>query len=292
MKLEIHKLLDSWQEDNLELREAADSEQIRSKTMEKLQSKKKRRPILRYGLIAATLAILMVGSVFAAYNAIRIEEKAPAETVYPADGEKLERIFFAPNHAITVEATGEGHMVGFRPGTLPEGDMTPIRFSLKGDVSYFYSEADAANIPADILTETNTAVRSEKEGSSWDILYDIQLLNSAQIYRRELNLNGEVTVVKEEKLGDYEGVWLTLNQKSVVTAIIGNEKQYALCQAPVQNILLLYSAEYDCLLRIAGNSELLSFEDLEQIALEMELVGTDLPAKAAEENRGLDGSVG
>lgn len=292
MKLEIHKLLDSWQENEVELSEEADLAKIRSKTLEKVREERKRRPFLRYGLIAVAVVILLVGSVYAAYRSISIAEKTPGETVLFDDGEMKERIYFSPDHVITVASSGTGNMVGFRPGYLPEGDMTPIRFTLKGDVSYFYSEEEAAAIASDVLTETNTSIRNQQENSTWDMLYDIRLLNSARIYRQELSLNGEVSVIKEGELGDYDAIWLTLDRSHHLTAILDGEEQYTLRNAPVQNILLLYSEEYDCLIRIAGNSELLSFEELERIATELELVGTNLPAKAAEWSNSLNGSVG
>lgn len=292
MKLEIHKLMDFWEENEVAISGEADLDKIKNMSFEKMGAAKKHRPILRFALIAAALTIFLMGGVYATYRSISIEEKKPDQVVLPDDGTAPERIYFGPDYGITVDSSGEGNMVGFRPGYLPEGGMNPIRFTLKGDVTYYYSAEDAASIDADVLTETNAAIRVEKDSSDWDMLYDIRLLNSAKIYRQELSMNGEVTIIKEDKFGVYDAMWLTLNQTSKLTAVIGNEEQYSLRNAPVQNILLLYSPEYDCLLRIAGNSELLSFEDLERIATELELVSTDLPAKAGQQNGNLDGAVG
>ena len=285
MKLEIRELLSDWEENEIDLGGEADIEHIRAKTLCKIGIGMKRRRPLRIVLIAAAAILLLAGTAAAVYYGTNIEEVEP-EAVKAVDDSEIvgdeDLYLIGANHELTFDVTGSGNIVGFRAAYLPfdngsihTGDLRKLIEQNKEELTQHGVDIGSMELPD--LENVYTSFENTVEAGGENHFYIIHTFYSDVLHDAAFTLNGEVTIVKRENIGSFEAVFFTLDRSKTVTAVKDGEEIYGYANAPVINMALLFDKEHECLLHICADAET-DMEELEKIAVGIEIVETEIPA--------------
>ena len=279
MRLEIRELLSEWEENEIDLSSEADIEHIRAKTLCKIGIGTKRRRPLRIVLIAAAAVLLLAGVTAAAYFGIVIKDTEPAVVKAGDDSEIAgdeDLYFLGENHTLNFDVTGNGTVVGFRADSIPGKNGELFMGYLDKDF-FDCNGVDISELPdlenVCYLLESTVTV----DGKSY-LAAAIHTYYGRELHDKFFTLNGEITVVKHENIGDLEAVFLTQDRSKTVTAVKDGEEIYGYSYEPVWNVLLLFDKAHESLIHVCADSTVTDMEELEKFAAGLEIVDTGIPA--------------
>ena len=285
MKISIQDLFDGWEEEALPLDSDADLSAIRAKTMRKIRQSGKRKHPMRLALIAAAAILLLAGTTAAVYYGMNIEAVEP-EVVKAVDDSEIvgdeDLYLIGSNHELTFDVTGSGNIVGFRAAYLPFENGSIHTGDLRNLIEWNKEEleqrgVDIGSMELPDLENVYTSFENTAEAGGKNHFYIIHTFYSNVLHDTAFTLNGEITIVKRENIGSFEAVFFTQDRSKPVTAVKDGEEIYGYANEPIINMALLFDKEHECLLHICADAGI-DMEELEKIAVGIEIVETEIPA--------------
>ena len=276
MKIELQELLRDYEETELPLtpRRSVDPEAVRRRVREKLDDKPRRRFPARKALLALAACLVLAGSAFA-YAQYRASQ---VKTVTAEDIETYGLLHaFESNtlYSVTPEAEGAAeaeapHILGVRPGYLPDEVCEKESSTLRSKLAYWEQEYDLSLLDSTPLSEEElesaytricTGPAGQNGGSWWTVTVDIY--SAEDLQDKAVIVNGVNTSQEEGTFLDMEATWLTQDFDGHTT----------------YNLILFHPA-YQCVIHLGGVSAdgHIDFSVLEEIAAGLEIVDTGLPA--------------
>ncbi len=260
---------------------AISSETIKEKTMDKINKNRKRRRMTprRMFLIAAAVMIMSATAVTATaavINQLNVRKMESGEVLrgngysYTAEGNES---------VININPKPEGYATCFKPSWLPEdaGCMDKVPFKY-----YINDFAQDTGKATDEVWETSGMMHDEAEifyTTMWNNpegtqmsdgrkgsgrFFRIDLFDGTTIAGKDLVVQGDLSIIKEGEINGMSATYMTESKsKDPDTAYI-------------QNYIVLFSEEYNCLVKIVGDME---FDELEKIAEGLELKQTGIKSR-------------
>ncbi len=263
--------------------------------------------LVRVLLIAAVLTTLFSVTAFAVWQGamkVRIsapEEKASFHLLKSDFTDDYGEYAVLDRHValtVTVEGAERAHWVQFRVSWLPEPAASSDRLERHSffDVLNFASDHSLyvgwRQRPLEqLLREANM---SEDEAKSWynrincdarapASLLDISVYDAALLHNGPLIFGvaegATAEVLREAALGDYELLELQVDYSAFYREQL---KQDAPAELKLQNHVLLYEPTEKYLIRISGSDSAYSFESLEKIGENLEVLVTDFETQLPE----------
>jgi len=262
LKIEIQDLFQAWEEQDLKLERAVDTEAVLRRTMEKIgRNPMKTRKIGRILLTAACL-LLFITTVAAVWRAARYQEVDSVTITLGA--EARDKFKKDCNAVITFEPQKEPtkpNVMGFTLSWLPENAAEYMEsVTLQQRLERIGGES---NLDLTLLEAAKTNVQYVVGETRTGQVINVDLYQSGDVTGRMFVPWGEMTLVKEGMFLDMEALWLT-------TMIEDIKSHY----------LLLYHADHNCVIKI-GTSESPHgdpFEELERIAQGLTLIDSGVPS--------------
>lgn len=246
--------------------------------------KKHKRKRIIINAVAIFLAAAAVFGLVAGLSSSCEKREEPPETTAAAvivDTSEGGVIRVDSANRISFKVPEDGSFVGFRLKKLPEEKDAFFSWLLEDDIRKYYPEA-SDSFPG-VYTEVQNG---QPETGLLD--YDIRIYNAARL-RNVFTLDGSAVVEKKDSVIGCEALWITSKGGARTVTVEETEQSWL---APDINMLLLYSAKYNCVLVLTGAASLTDFDKLEQLAENTELAGTDYPALSAESGNEFWGAVG
>lgn len=277
MRIDIHDLFDSWEEQELTLepKRPAAVKEITRRTMSRLEQKPRRqRHVVRRIGLAAAACLVLAGSVFAVarYQALKVAHVSGYEGY--ADGEGpvyMDEADTTLNVTPQEDApeTAESHILGLRASDLPDPLSEIDSSSLRQQLEWLQSETGEDLLSAypqddQVLDTAYTHICTLSEGDPGDRrIIDVTIYDAGQFADKTFIMAGSNLSAQEGTLCGMEAVWLT----------------QAFDEKEVYHIVL-YNEEMNCVIHIGGSSKQgdVDFALLEQIAEGLEIVDTGIPS--------------
>ena len=255
MKIDIHSLCSDLEQ---EVREPQ-ARNVVTRTLAKVEADRPaRRGTRRLTSVlaaAAALAVLSIGA-YAITRAIHVRQVE--KPVYTYQDETLEY----PNVENVVEFSEvqPGNVVAFRTGWMPDGVTHVVSFNLSTyleDCEIAGMEAPSTALDRDTLDESLTHLECDyTEGENSECPLTIDAISSANIADREFLVDGKANLIREGELRGMEALYIETE-----------------AYGAVGRSLVLYDAGRGCAISLSSQG---SFETLEKIAQDLELVDTDI----------------
>jgi len=264
LKIEIQTLFDHWNETELPLRQAVNTDAVLKRTMEKIEKAPVKKRSVGRLLLAAACLLLSVTAVAAAWRASRYQEVDSVTITFDTDAGEVMEKSVARNAVITFEPQEppeKPNVMGFTLSWLPENAaeyMDGVTLRRRLEQIGGESQLDSA-----LLEEAKTNVQYVVGELRTGQVINVDLYQSGDVTGRMFVPWGDATLVKEGMFCDMEALWLTTVMEDV-------ESHY----------LLLYHADHNCVIKI-GTSDSPhddAFAELERIAKELTLIDSGVPS--------------
>jgi len=279
LKIDIHRLFDHWEENEIALSGDVDAEQIWLRTKQRITVKKRRKPLVRRMLIAAVVCLLLTCGISAAVQywtgkyeyqeSIRVQIKENHEATFPAQYV----ITFTPE-----KEPERPNIVSFRYEWIPyevtddDVDSTSLQEMLN------YQKIDTRELDEWLLQESYTRIVSvdpltdgrNKENERFpdtQTVYNIDVYHAEQIKGTRFLGMYETELLKQGEFGGREAMW------------VKQEYPNAVCR-----MLLLYDQTYGCVVKVGvlSSGYDAGFDEVEKIAEHLTLIDTGIPAPPLE----------
>lgn len=277
MRIDIHDLFDSWEEQELTLepKRPAAVQEITRRTMSRLRQKPRRqRHVVRRIGLAAAACLVLAGSVFAVaqYRALKVAHvngyMGYADVEGPVCMDEADTTISFPSQEDAPE-TAEPHILGLRASDLPDPLSEIDCSSLRQHLELLQSETEEDLLSAypqddQVLDTAYTHICTLSEGDSDDRrIINVDIYDAGQFADKTFIMAGSNLSVQEGTLCGMEAVWLT--------QAFGERDVYH---------IVLYNEEMNCVIHIGGSSKQgnVDFALLEQIAEGLEIVDTGIPS--------------
>ena len=258
MKIDIHSLCSDAEQDTRE----PQARNVVTRTLAKVEADRPaRRGTRRLASVlaaAAALAALSIGA-YAITRAISVRQvEKPA---YTYGDETLEY----PNVENVVEFSEvqPGNVVAFRTGWMPEGVTNLFTSNLTAylaDSEMLGMETPATSLDQETLDGSLSHLECDyTEGDNSECPLTIDAISGANIQGREFLVDGKTNLIREGELAGMEALYIE-------TEVEGD----------VGRSLVLYDAGRGCAISLSSRG---SFETLEKIAENLELVDTDIVSR-------------
>lgn len=255
MKIDIHSLCSDAEQDTRE----PQARNVVTRTLAKVEADRPaRRGTRRLASVlaaAAALAALSIGA-YAITRAISVRQvEKPA---YTYGDETLEY----PNVENVVEFSEvqPGNVVAFRTGWMPEGVTNLFTSNLTNyleDAEMLGEGTPATSMDPQTLDSGLTHLECDyAEGEDPQCALTIDAISGANIQGREFLVDGKTNLIREGELRGMEALYI----ETEVDGAVGRS-------------LVLYDADRGCAISLSSRG---SFETLEKIAENLELVDTDI----------------
>lgn len=274
-----------------------DSAKIKEMAMQKINTTGKPaavcRKSVRVALIAAVIACFMSVTAFAAaYFGVdyRMTEEDERQVYQIQYGNRTHDLSYNATMVMNFASQPEGNLYAFRTTWTPSEPTGPKTLSLYRWAVYEamnrlgmqHMKANEQNPQtqdaiAQVLKEMGvTAEEAESwytfcdTDDDWDIPYQIELLNTTDLYNRDFLVGYDgaaVQIAKDETEGDWQELWINIDQ----TVLDWAEGQ----ESPIlnSNHVLRYNLKEGYLIKISGT---LDFETLHKMAENTEVLKTEL----------------
>lgn len=276
MKIELQELLRDYEETELPLtpRRSVSPEAISRRVQEKLDDEPRSRFPARKALLALAACLVLAGSAFAfaQYRASQVKTitAEDIETYEMADYFEANTLYTVTPEADAAAEADVPHILGVRPGYLPDEVCEKESSLLRPKLAYWEQEyglslLDNTPLSEEELENTYTHICTGPVGQGvkdwWTVVVDIY--SAEDLQDKAVIVNGENTSQEEGTFLDMEATWLTQEFDGLTTYN-----------------LILYHPAYQCVILLGGVSAdgHIDFSVLEEIAADLEIVDTGLPA--------------
>lgn len=274
MKIELQELLRDYEETELPLtpRRSVDPEAVRRRVQEKLDNKPRRRFPARKALLALAACLVLAGSAFAfaQYRASQVKSitAEDIETYGLLHAFESNTLYSVTPEADAAAEADVPHILGIRPGYLPDEDCVNENSTLRSKLAFLEREYGLSLLDNTPLSEdelesaySHICIGSQGGRDSWTVVVDIY--SAVDLQDKAVIVSGENTSQEEGTFLDMEATWLTQDFDGRTT----------------YNLILFHPA-YQCVIHLGGVSadDHIDFSVLEEIAADLEIVDTGLPA--------------
>lgn len=320
MKMRTERFFDDWEENEITLEESGlgDPERVKALTLQRILEDRPRRRVRLGFLLAAVLAVLLVGT--AAAITIRQIQLRQAEGELRYDDRTGTAIYHEGSYSgvLTVPAPEDAAatVVGVRIGALPgfgaqatetvttlwdsvrhqlafakclqstfpgkaANDLTQQEWAtVFGMMDRYLPAVSDAEIEAACGDADPEGVVTQFSRRSEDAAVTIAVFSGLNS-EKEFILDDDCQLVRQGTIQGMDALYLTRDRTERSLQELPEEMVAAAEPFFVENMIVLYSEEYACYLCVAGNAAAFDFAALEEIAQALELVPTACPVATA-----------
>ena len=174
MKIELQELLRDYEETELPLtpRRSVSPEAISRRVQEKLDDEPRSRFPARKALLALAACLVLAGSAFAfaQYRASQVKTitAEDIETYEMADYFEANTLYTVTPEADAAAEADVPHILGVRPGYLPDEVCEKESSTLRSKLAYWEQEYDLSLLDSTPLSEEELESLVRKEAAKWD----------------------------------------------------------------------------------------------------------------------------
>ena len=259
MKIDIHSLCSGLEQEARE----PDASNVTTRTLAKVHSdrpaRRGTRRLVTVLAAAAVLAALSLGA-YAVSRAISVKQvDKPVYTTH--EGEAVE--YSNVQNVLQFDEVKPGNLVAFRTGWMPDGVSRLRTESLRERLDACREQGvEVPDTALDDGTLDQSLTHLECDYAGEDGVtraLTIDVYSAGQIEDRDFLVEGDVKLREERELNGLEALYLEVELEGVVGRTV-----------------ILYDADRGCAIVLGATG---SFETLEQVAVSLELVDTDVPAQ-------------
>lgn len=275
MKLDIHELFDSWEDQDLELtpQENISEDAVLKRTLRKMGRKSHHHIRWRRAVLAAAACLALAASVTALiYRTTRFERVDGLTITWDGEERHVNKdtvLTFTPSE----DTPEQGTIMGVLPNCLP---FTPYIGSqtLRNSLTHLEGEVDQDLLSqctlADEMLDGAYTFLCAKDDQG--IVYNVHVYSSGVVRNKQFMVWGDNVHVEEGTFLGMEATWMTQD----LTYTYGTNTSYQ---------VVLYNAAYDCVIYIGvacstgePGYDMIGYDMLKPIAESVELVDTGIPS--------------